>query len=61
MIKYIISEDRVPHKETLGRMTYDLAVAVQELIGGEIYAIDDVAHTIRKMDERRSCASIRIC
>jgi len=51
MIKYIVSEDKVPHKETLGRMSYDLAVAVQELIGGEIYAIDDVAHTIRKMEE----------
>lgn len=51
MIKYIVSEDRVPHKETLGRMSYDLAVAVQELIDGEIYVIDDIAHTIRKMEE----------
>ena len=51
MIKYIVSEDRVPHKETLGRMSYGLAVAVQELIGGEIYAIDDIAHTIRKMKQ----------
>lgn len=51
MIKYIVSEDKVTHKETLGRMSYNLAVAVQELIGGEIYAIDDVAHTIRKMEE----------
>ncbi|MBZ6015417.1 hypothetical protein [Leuconostoc gelidum] len=49
MIKYIVSEDKVPHKESLGRMSYNIAVAVQELIGGEIYSVDDVTHTISKI------------
>lgn len=51
MISYVVSDDKVPHKERLGRMPYELALDVQALIGGKIYAIDDVARSITKIDE----------
>ncbi|WP_180385094.1 hypothetical protein [Leuconostoc inhae] len=51
MISYVVSDDKVPHKERLGRMPYELALDVQALIGGKIYAIDDVERSITKIDE----------
>ena len=49
MISYVVSDDKVPHKERLGRMPYELALDVQALIGGKIYAIDDVARSITRI------------
>lgn len=48
MISYVVSDDKVPHKER-GRMPYELALDVQALIGGKIYAIDDVERSITRI------------